>query len=82
MDTVTVIPLFTQRSIEHSRVFYFRNGGTEELFLGSADLMPRNLDRRVEILFPIQDSRLVRYLRDHVLATYLGGFGEGPSPAG
>ena len=59
------------RFLEHSRVFYFRNGGSEALYLGSADLMPRNLDRRVEILFPIQDSRLVRYLRDHVLATYL-----------
>ena len=59
------------RFLEHSRVFYFRNGGAEELFLGSADLMPRNLDRRVEILFPIQDPRLVRYLRDHVLTTYL-----------
>jgi polyphosphate kinase len=59
------------RFLEHSRVFYFRNGGTEELYLGSADLMSRNLDRRVEILFPIQDPRLVRYLRDHVLATYL-----------
>ena len=59
------------RFLEHSRVFYFHNGGTEELYLGSADLMSRNLDRRVEILFPIQDSRLLRYLRDHVLATYL-----------
>jgi polyphosphate kinase len=59
------------RFLEHSRVFYFRNGGAEELYLGSADLMHRNLDRRVEILFPIQDARLVRHLRDHVLATYL-----------
>jgi polyphosphate kinase len=59
------------RFLEHSRVYYFRNGGTEEVYLGSADLMPRNLDRRVETLFPVQDPRLVRYLRDHVLATYL-----------
>ncbi len=59
------------RFLEHSRVFYFRNGGKEEIYVGSADLMPRNLDRRVEILFPIQDPRLVRYLRDHVLATQL-----------
>jgi polyphosphate kinase len=59
------------RFLEHSRVFYFRNGGAEELYLGSADLMPRNLDRRVEILFPIQDPRLVRHLRDHVLGIYL-----------
>jgi polyphosphate kinase len=59
------------RFLEHSRVYYFRNGGNEEIYLGSADLMPRNLDRRVEILFPLQDPRLIRYLRDHVLATYL-----------
>jgi polyphosphate kinase len=59
------------RFLEHSRAYYFRNGGNEEIYVGSADLMPRNLDRRVEILFPIQDPRLVRYLRDHVLATYL-----------
>jgi polyphosphate kinase len=59
------------RFLEHTRVYYFRNGGTEEIYVGSADLMPRNLDRRVETLFPIQDPRLVRYLRDHVLATYL-----------
>jgi polyphosphate kinase len=59
------------RFLEHSRVFYFRNGGNEEIYVGSADLMPRNLDRRVEILFPIQDPRLVRYLSDHVLATQL-----------
>jgi polyphosphate kinase len=59
------------RFLEHSRVYYFRNGGNEEIYVGSADLMPRNLDRRVETLFPIQDPRLVRYLRDHILATYL-----------
>jgi polyphosphate kinase len=46
------------RFLEHSRLFYFRHGGKDELFLGSADLMPRNLDRRVEILFPIGDRRM------------------------
>lgn len=59
------------RFLEHSRVYYFRNGGKEEIYLGSADLMPRNLDRRVEILFPLQDQALVRYLRDQVLPVYL-----------
>ena len=59
------------RFLEHSRIYYFRNGGNEDIYLGSADLMPRNLDRRVEILFPIQDPRLIRQLRDLVLATYL-----------
>ncbi|HTP58342.1 MAG TPA: polyphosphate kinase 1 [Spirochaetia bacterium] len=59
------------RFLEHSRVFWFRNGGQEEVYLGSADLMGRNLDRRVEILFPVSNPRLVRHLRDDVLATYL-----------
>ena len=59
------------RFLEHTRIYYFRNGGQEEIILGSADLMPRNLDRRVEILFPVQDARLIRQLRDQVLAIYL-----------
>src|SRR5262249_50748702 len=42
------------RFLEHPRIFYFRNGGNEDLLLGSADLMPRNLDRRVETLFPVE----------------------------
>ena len=59
------------RFLEHSRIYYFRNGGEEEIYLGSADLMPRNLNRRVEAMFPVQDSKLIRHLRDEVLATYL-----------
>lgn len=59
------------RFLEHSRIFYFRNGGKEEIYLGSADLMPRNLDRRVEILFPVEDARLIRQLRDQILEVYL-----------
>jgi polyphosphate kinase len=59
------------RFLEHSRIYYFRNGGAEEVYLGSADLMSRNLDRRVEILFPVEDKRLIRHLRDDVLAIYL-----------
>jgi polyphosphate kinase len=59
------------RFLEHSRIFWFRNGGQEEVYLGSADLMMRNLDRRVEILFPVSNPKLVRHLRDDVLATYL-----------
>ena len=43
------------RFLEHSRIYYFRNGGEEEVYLGSADLMPRNLNRRVEVLFPLED---------------------------
>src|SRR5207253_1490739 len=48
------------RFLEHSRVYYFRNGGAEEVYLGSADLMRRNLSHRVEILFPIHSPQLVR----------------------
>ncbi|MGH2524373.1 MAG: RNA degradosome polyphosphate kinase, partial [Anaerolineales bacterium] len=59
------------RFLEHSRIYYFRNGGAEEIYLGSADLMTRNLDRRVETLFPVENARLIRHLRDEVLATYL-----------
>ncbi len=44
--------------LEHSRIFYFENNGKAEVFCGSADWMPRNLERRVEILFPIEDNRL------------------------
>ncbi|HEY6097968.1 MAG TPA: polyphosphate kinase, partial [Anaeromyxobacter sp.] len=59
------------RFLEHSRVFWFRNAGEEEVYLGSADLMLRNLSRRVEVLFPVRDAQLVRHLRDAVLETYL-----------
>lgn len=44
--------------LEHSRIYYFLNGGQEEVYLASADWMPRNLDRRVEILFPIENELL------------------------
>jgi polyphosphate kinase len=57
------------RFLEHSRIFYFANGGAEELYVGSADLMPRNLDRRVETLFPIEDPELRKHLL-HILAIY------------
>jgi polyphosphate kinase len=59
------------RFLEHSRIFYFRNAGEEEIYLGSADMMPRNLDRRVEAAFPVKDPALMRFLRDEVLAIYL-----------
>jgi polyphosphate kinase len=47
------------RFLEHSRAYYFNNGGKEELYLGSADIMPRNLDHRVETLFPVFDKELI-----------------------
>ena len=44
--------------LEHSRIYYFENGGRPELYAASADWMPRNLDRRVEIMFPIEDEAI------------------------
>ena len=57
--------------LEHSRIFYFANGGDEELYIGSADWMARNLDRRVEVVVPVLDPNLKSYLKDTVLAAYL-----------
>ncbi len=59
------------RFLEHSRIYYFANGGEEEIYIGSADLMPRNIDQRVEVLFPLDDPDMVRRIRDQVLAIYL-----------
>jgi polyphosphate kinase len=55
------------RFLEHSRIYWFQNGGNEEMYLGSADLMERNLDRRVETLSPVKDPELFEHLRDVVL---------------
>jgi polyphosphate kinase len=59
------------RFLEHSRVYYFLNGGSEEVYMGSADLMPRNIDHRVEVIAPIEDRKIVRHICDEVLAVYL-----------
>lgn len=59
------------RFLEHSRIYWFLNGGEEALYIGSADLMERNLDRRVETLAPIRDPEILAHLRDFVLAAYL-----------
>jgi polyphosphate kinase len=59
------------RFLEHSRVYWFANGGSEEMFIGSADVMERNLGRRVETLIPVRDERLLRHVRDVVLDAYL-----------
>jgi polyphosphate kinase len=69
-DNITVRSI-VGRFLEHSRIFYFRNDGNEEVYLGSADMMPRNLDRRVEVLFPVEDGKLIRRLHDRILATYM-----------
>jgi polyphosphate kinase len=59
------------RFLEHSRIYYFHNGGDEEVYLGSADMMERNLDRRVEILFPVEDPRHRAQIVQQILPAYL-----------
>ncbi|MBB6049796.1 polyphosphate kinase 1 [Armatimonas rosea] len=59
------------RFLEHARIFYFENGGEPELYAGSADLMQRNLDRRVEVVFPIENPKLKAHVVNKVLATLL-----------
>jgi polyphosphate kinase len=59
------------RFLEHSRIYFFGNDGTSEVFIGSADLMPRNLNSRVEVLAPILDPKLVKRVRDEILGVYL-----------
>ncbi len=59
------------RFLEHSRIFYFANGGEEEIYMGSADWMPRNLYERVEVLVPIRDEMLRERVRHEILDAYL-----------
>jgi polyphosphate kinase len=60
------------RFLEHSRIYYFENAGLPEVYIGSADLMERNLDRRVEVLCPITDPALKQHLRETVLEALIG----------
>jgi polyphosphate kinase len=77
-ESITVVSV-VGRYLEHSRVFYFRNGGAEELYLASSDWMPRNLERRIELMFPVPDPAararvmtiLNAYFRDTVKARVL-----------
>jgi polyphosphate kinase len=59
------------RFLEHSRIWYFRNGGAEDTFIGSADLMPRNFDRRIEIVVPLKDRAVAHRVRYEILDSYL-----------
>jgi polyphosphate kinase len=69
-ENITVRSIL-DRFLEHSRVFWFRNGGDDALFISSADWMTRNLDRRIEIVFPVHDAKVKKRLRE-ILKTYLG----------
>jgi polyphosphate kinase len=59
------------RFLEHSRIFYFANGGDEEIYLGSADWMPRNLFERCEVVFPVRDEAAKARIHDEILPAYL-----------
>jgi polyphosphate kinase len=59
------------RFLEHSRIFYFANGGEDEVYCGSADWMPRNLFERCEVVFPIRDAQIRNRIRHEILAAYL-----------
>ena len=69
-DNIKVISV-VGRYLEHSRLYYFYNGGQEEIYIGSADLMQRNLDHRVEVIFPIESPSHVQHLRANILDAYL-----------
>ncbi len=69
-ETITVTSV-VGRFLEHSRIFWFANDGDEEVLIGSADLMPRNLDGRVEVLVPVRDPGLAATLRDEILKVHL-----------
>lgn len=65
-----VVRSILDRFLEHSRIFWFRNGGEESVTISSADWMPRNMERRVEVAFPVMDRRAKKKLRE-ILSQYL-----------
>jgi polyphosphate kinase len=69
-ENITVTSI-VGRFLEHPRIYYFENNGDSEVLLGSADLMPRNLDRRVEQLFPVEDTDLRESVHQHILSVHI-----------
>ena len=59
------------RFLEHSRILYFSRDGEEQVYLTSTDIMPRNFDRRVEVMLPIDDEKIARRIVDEILTTEL-----------
>jgi polyphosphate kinase len=70
-ENIRVISI-VDRFLEHSRIFYFENAGDPDVFLGSADWMPRNFFRRIEVMFPVEDARLKARLTQELLPVILG----------
>jgi polyphosphate kinase len=69
-ETITVTSV-VGRFLEHARIYYFHNGGHDDMLMGSADLMPRNLDHRVEVLFPVEDPRWREVILNDILGVGL-----------
>ena len=69
-DNITVRSI-VGRYLEHIRIFYFANGGKEEIYVSSADWMPRNLYERVDVLAPVLDIQLKDRIKEEILAAYL-----------
>ncbi len=69
-ENIRVISIL-DRFLEHTRIYYFHNGGKPEIYSGSADWMPRNFKRRVECLYPIENKRLKKRIIEEILMTYL-----------
>jgi len=69
-ENITVTSI-VGRFLEHSRIYYFNNGGREEVLVGSSDMMPRNLDRRVELLLPVQDERIKSAIIQNIMSKHL-----------
>ncbi|MCA9921580.1 MAG: RNA degradosome polyphosphate kinase, partial [Anaerolineales bacterium] len=75
-DNIRVISVIG-RFLEHSRVYYFHNDGDSDLYLGSADIMPRNIDRRVEVVFPIENAAMKQEILENILHIYLNDTAKG-----
>src|SRR4029450_12293556 len=69
-DTITVTSI-VGRFLEHARIYYFRYGGQNDILLGSTDLIPRNLERRVEVLFPVESAALREIILRDLLQVHL-----------
>jgi polyphosphate kinase len=69
-ENISVISI-VGRYLEHSRIYYFHNNGKEEIYMGSADLMTRNYDHRVEVMFPLENPEQIKFLRHGMLEIYL-----------
>ncbi|MDY0293828.1 MAG: polyphosphate kinase 1 [Candidatus Methanomethylophilaceae archaeon] len=69
-DNIRVISI-VDRFLEHARIYYFNNGGDPEMYMGSSDMMPRNLVARVEVIFPVLDREMMRQVKESILDVHL-----------